>query len=52
MRHLVKETLGKQDLTFGWGGWAASPSTASAWASVSIRKRLARVSLKKEILFG
>ncbi len=50
-RHLVKETLGKQDLTFGWGGWA--PALNSIGLGVGLDPQaLARVSLRKEILLG
>jgi muconate cycloisomerase len=50
-RHIVKESLGKQDLTFGWGGWA--PMINSIGLGVGIDSQaLARVCLRKEVLLG
>lgn len=48
-RHLVKEALGKQDLTFGWGGWA--PYLNSIGLGILIDPQaLARVTLRREVL--
>jgi L-Ala-D/L-Glu epimerase len=50
-RHLVKEALGKQDLTFGWGGWA--PVINSIGLGIVIDPQaLARVTLRKDALLG
>ncbi|MBI3411748.1 MAG: dipeptide epimerase [Planctomycetes bacterium] len=50
-RHLVKEALGKRDLTFGWGGWA--PALKGPGLSVEVEDTaLARVAGPKEILLG
>lgn len=50
-RHLVREALGKQDVTFGWGGWA--PYLNGIGLGVGIDPQaLARVTLRKEVLLG
>lgn len=50
-RHLVKEALGKSDLTFGWGGWA--PALAGPGLGVEIDEAaLARVAHRKEAIVG
>ena len=50
-RHLVKERLGKQDITFGWGGWA--PVLNGIGLAVGIDPQaLARVALRKDVLLG
>jgi muconate cycloisomerase len=50
-RHLVKERLGKEDITFGWGGWA--PVLNSIGLAIKIDPQsLARVTLRKEVLLG
>lgn len=50
-RHLVKESLGTQDITFGWGGWA--PALAGPGLGVAIdTAALERVSAHKEVLLG
>jgi muconate cycloisomerase len=50
-RHLVKEALGRRDLTFGWGGWA--PALAGPGLGVDIDEAaLERVSLRREVLLG
>jgi L-alanine-DL-glutamate epimerase-like enolase superfamily enzyme len=50
-RHLVREPLGRQDLTFGWGGWA--PALNSIGLGVTLDPvALARVTLRKEVLLG
>jgi L-Ala-D/L-Glu epimerase len=50
-RHLVKEALGNQDITFGWGGWA--PAFNSIGLGVGVDPHaLARVTLRKEVLIG
>ena len=50
-RHLVKEALAEQDLTFGWGGWA--PALTGPGLCVSIDPAaLERVAVRKEALLG
>ncbi len=49
-RHLVKETLGKQDLTFGWGSAGHMLNSIGLGVGLDPQKLLARVSLRKEIL--
>lgn len=50
-RHLVKERLGKQDITFGWGGWA--PVLNGIGLAVAVDPQaLARVVLRKDVLLG
>jgi muconate cycloisomerase len=50
-RHLVKEALGKQDITFGWGGWA--PYLNGIGLGVGIDPpALARVTVRRETLLG
>jgi muconate cycloisomerase len=45
-RHLVREALGKQDLTFGWGGWA--PTIKGPGLGVEIDEAaLERVTVRK-----
>jgi muconate cycloisomerase len=46
-RHLVREPLGRRDLTFGWGGWA--PALAGPGLGVELDpEALKRVTLHKE----
>ena len=50
-RHLVKESLGTDDITFGWGGWA--PALAGPGLGVTIDPAaLERVAVRKEALLG
>jgi len=50
-RHLVKERLGQEDITFGWGGWA--PVLNGIGLAVKLDPQaLARVTLRKEVLLG
>ncbi len=50
-RHLVREALATEDLTFGWGGWAkALPGSG---LSIAIdREALQRVTVREETLFS
>lgn len=50
-RHLVKESLGTRDLTFGWGGWAKAlpgPGLGIALDPVALQ----RVRVREEVLLG
>jgi L-Ala-D/L-Glu epimerase len=48
-RHLVREALGTQDLTFGWGGWA--PALPGPGLGVTLDPAaLQRVTVRKETL--
>ncbi len=50
-RHLVREALGRADLTFGWGGWA--PALPGPGLGVAIDPAaLERVTVRKEALLG
>jgi muconate cycloisomerase len=50
-RHLVKEALGRTDITFRWGGWA--PSLAGPGLGVDLdAAALERVTVRKEALLG
>ncbi len=50
-RHLVKERLSKQDITFGWGGWA--PVLNGIGLAITVDPQaLARVALRKEVVLG
>jgi len=50
-RHLVREPLATQDITFRWGGWA--PALAGPGLGVTIDLRaLKRVTIRKEPLIG
>ena len=50
-RHLVKEALGRTDITFGWGGWA--PALRGPGLDVAIDPlALERISVRKEVLLG
>jgi muconate cycloisomerase len=50
-RHLVREALGTQDVTFRWGGWA--PTLPGPGLGVSVdAEALKRVTIRKELLFG
>ncbi|HZU36921.1 MAG TPA: dipeptide epimerase [Gemmataceae bacterium] len=50
-RHLVREALGKADITFGWGGWA--PALAGPGLGVQIDpEALNRLTVRKEPLLG
>ncbi len=50
-RHLVTEPLGKQDITFGWGGVAPMLSGIGLGVGVDSQS-LARVTRRTEVLFG
>ena len=50
-RHLVREALGTEDITFGWGGWA--PALAGPGLGIAVDPRaLERVTVRKEALLG
>ncbi len=50
-RHLVKESLGTGDITFGWGGWA--PALVDPGLGVTIDPAaLERTGVRKEALVG
>jgi L-alanine-DL-glutamate epimerase-like enolase superfamily enzyme len=50
-RHLVREALGAEDLTFGWGGWA--PALTGPGLGVTLDPQaLERVTIRKEALLG
>ncbi len=50
-RHLVREALGREDITFRWGGWA--PALTGPGLGVHIDpEALARVTVRKEPIFG
>lgn len=50
-RHLVKESLGTADITFGWGGWA--PALGGPGLGVRIDPAaLQRVAIRQELLLG
>jgi muconate cycloisomerase len=50
-RHLVREALGREDLTFGWGGWA--PALAGPGLGVTIDPTaLERIAVRKEVLLA
>jgi muconate cycloisomerase len=50
-RHLVREALGRKDLTFGWGGWA--PALTGPGLGIAIDPdRLERIAVRKEVLLG
>jgi muconate cycloisomerase len=50
-RHLVREALGREDLTFGWGGWA--PALAGPGLGITIDPlALQRAHVRKEVLLG
>jgi L-alanine-DL-glutamate epimerase-like enolase superfamily enzyme len=50
-RHLVREALSKEDLTFGWGGWARALEGPGLGVEVD-PAALERVTVRKEPLFG
>jgi muconate cycloisomerase len=50
-RHLVREALGRRDITFGWGGWA--PALAGPGLGIAIDvQALERIAVRKEVLLG
>jgi muconate cycloisomerase len=50
-RHLVRESLGSRDMTFGWGGWA--PALAGGGLAVTVDPAaLDRVADRKERVLG
>jgi muconate cycloisomerase len=50
-RHLVREALGTEDLTFGWGGWAPILVKTGHGATID-SAALERVTVRKEALLG
>ncbi len=49
--HLVRESLGTKDITFGWGGWA--PALAGPGLGITIDEAaLNRVAVRREVLLG
>jgi L-Ala-D/L-Glu epimerase len=50
-RHLVREPLGTEDLTFGWGGWAPILVSTGHGAIID-PAALERVTVRKETLLG
>lgn len=50
-KHLVKESLGTEDLTFGWGGWARMLPGPGLGIEVD-SAALARVAVRQEVLLG
>jgi L-Ala-D/L-Glu epimerase len=49
-RHLVREPLATQDITFGWGGWA--PALAGSGLGIDVDPAaLERVTVRREALF-
>lgn len=49
--HLVREALGRENLTFGWGGWA--PALTGPGLGVAIDPAaLERIAARKEVLLG
>jgi L-alanine-DL-glutamate epimerase-like enolase superfamily enzyme len=50
-RHLVKEALGTDDITFGWGGWASTLPGPGLGIDID-HAALERVALRKEVLLG
>jgi muconate cycloisomerase len=50
-RHLVRESLGSQDITMRWGGWA--PALSGPGLGVNVNPQgLERVTIRKEPLLG
>ncbi len=50
-RHLVREALGRSNLTFGWGGWA--PALSGPGLGVAIdTQAFERIAARKEVLLG
>jgi L-alanine-DL-glutamate epimerase-like enolase superfamily enzyme len=50
-KHLVREALATQDLTFGWGGWA--PALEGPGLGITIDPAaLQRMAVRKEVLLG
>jgi L-Ala-D/L-Glu epimerase len=50
-RHLVREALGQEDLTFGWGGWA--PALPGPGLGMRVDPvALDRTAVRKEVLLG
>jgi L-Ala-D/L-Glu epimerase / N-acetyl-D-glutamate racemase len=50
-RHLMRETLSKEDLTFGWGGWAKALCGSGLGFTLDA-EALERITVRKEPLFG
>jgi muconate cycloisomerase len=48
-RHLVREALGTQNLTFGWGGWAPALNAPGLGMTIDPRA-LQRVTVRKETI--
>jgi muconate cycloisomerase len=50
-RHLVREALGKTDITFGWGGWA--PALAGPGLGIAVdADAIQRIAVRKEVLLA
>ncbi len=50
-KHLVREALGKKDVSFGWGGWA--PALTAPGLGIDLDPAsLQRVSIRAEVLLG
>jgi muconate cycloisomerase len=50
-RHLVRESLGSKDFTFGWGGWA--PALVGPGLGIHLdAQAITRVTVRKESLLG
>lgn len=50
-RHLVKEALSDEDMTFGWGGWASALARPGLGININ-RDSLEKVTVRKEVLLG
>jgi L-alanine-DL-glutamate epimerase-like enolase superfamily enzyme len=50
-RHLVREALGREDLTFGWGGWAKALPGPGLGVSID-KEAVERIAPGKEVLLG
>jgi len=50
-RHLVKESLGKRDITFRWGGWAKALPGPGLGVEID-PQRVERITVRREVLLG